>query len=58
MADTDSTFPAAETATPGFGANIAVAPEVAAPNTPIGADADTSKAKAGLAAAAPQKRAA
>ena len=54
MADNDSTFPAAETATPGFGANIAVAPEVVAPNTPIGADADTSKAKAGLADAKQQ----
>lgn len=56
MADTDSTFPAADTATPGFGANIAVAPEVAAPNASIGTDADTeaSKAKAGLADAKQQ----
>ncbi|GAM01695.1 hypothetical protein [Sphingomonas parapaucimobilis] len=49
MADTDSTFPAADTATPGFGANIAVAPEVAAPNAPLASDTDASKAKAGLA---------
>lgn len=49
MADTDSTFLAADIATPGFGANIAVAPEVAAPNAPLASDTDASKAKAGLA---------
>lgn len=58
MADTDSTFPAADTTTPDFGANIAVAPEVAAPNAPIGgpavSDEDASKAKAGLADAKQQ----
>ncbi len=54
MADTDSTFPAADTATPGFGANIAVAPEVAAPNAPLVSDTEAPKAKAGLADAKQQ----
>ncbi|WP_322965583.1 hypothetical protein [Sphingomonas fuzhouensis] len=54
MADTDSTFPASDTVTPGFGANTGVAPEVAAPSASIGTEDDAAKAKPGLADAKQQ----
>lgn len=54
MADTDSTFPAANTGAPSFAGNAAVAPDVAAPNASFDSSAEASKAKAGLADAKQQ----
>lgn len=50
MADTDNNFPLSQDSTPGFGANAAVAPEVAAPNAAPGAFGDdaATKSKASL----------
>lgn len=54
MADTDSTFPAANSDAPSFAGNTAVAPEVASPNAAFDSAAQASKAKAGLADAKQQ----